>query len=84
MLWLSLFFLPLFRLYHFARSVSYSDMGDSALDEVIEDLVAGDDEVGPEAVRAQLRATGIRVQRRRVRDSMRRINPAAAARRAMS
>ena len=65
------------------RSVSYSDMSDSALDEMVKDIVAGNDLLGPEAVRAQLRSQGIRVQRRRVRECMRRVDPRAAALRTM-
>uniref|UniRef100_A0A3B1J120 Integrase catalytic domain-containing protein n=1 Tax=Astyanax mexicanus TaxID=7994 RepID=A0A3B1J120_ASTMX len=72
------------RLRHFGLSRSYSEMSDSALDDTIRDLVARNDQLGPEAVRAQLGASGIRVQRSRVRESMRRVNPTAAALRAMS
>uniref|UniRef100_A0A3B1K996 Integrase core domain-containing protein n=1 Tax=Astyanax mexicanus TaxID=7994 RepID=A0A3B1K996_ASTMX len=72
------------RLRHFGLSRSYSEMSDSVLDDTIRDLVAGNDQLGPEAVRAQLGASGIRVQRSRVRESMRRVNPTAAALRAMS
>ncbi|CAB1345038.1 unnamed protein product, partial [Coregonus sp. 'balchen'] len=57
-------------------------MSDLALDEKIKDLV--NDKLGPEAVRAQIRALGIRVQRHRVRDSLHRVNLRAAAVRAMS
>lgn len=59
-------------------------MTDEELDDLIRDVVGGNDQLGPESVRAQLRARGIRVQRRRVRQSMRRINPQAASLRAMS
>lgn len=45
--------------------------------------MAGNDQLGSEAVRAQLRAEGILVQRCRVRSSMHRVNPRAAALRAM-
>ncbi|XP_046891000.1 uncharacterized protein LOC124477303 isoform X2 [Hypomesus transpacificus] len=62
----------------------FSDLSDTALDDKVKDLVAGNDRVGPESVRAQLRAEGIRVQRRRVRDSMVGVNPRAVALRAMS
>ncbi|KAK7131783.1 hypothetical protein R3I93_018371 [Phoxinus phoxinus] len=51
---------------------------------MIKDIVAGNDQLGSEAVRAQLRAGGVRVQRDRVRRSLVRINPSAAALRAMS
>ncbi|XDV17751.1 hypothetical protein PO909_023570, partial [Leuciscus waleckii] len=50
----------------------------------LRDLVAGNDQLGSEAVRAQLRAEGLLVQRCRVRTSMHRVNPRAAALRAMS
>lgn len=66
------------------QSSSYSDISDADLDEKIRDIVAGNDQLGPEAVRAQLRTEGIGVQRCRVRSSMHRVNPRAAALRAMS
>lgn len=66
------------------QSVTYSDVTDDALDDMIKDIVAGNDQLGSEAVRAQLRAGGVRVQRDRVRRSLVRINPSAAALRAMS
>lgn len=57
---------------------------DDALDDMIRDIVAGNDQLGSEAVRAHLRADGVRVQRHRIRRSLARINPTAAALRAMS
>jgi len=74
----------LFRRFNLTRSSPYSDMSNSALDEVITDMVAGNDLLGAEAVRAQLLSQSIRVQRRRVREAMVRVNPRAAALRAMS
>lgn len=73
-----LHFLPC-RQFHFTRASLYADLTDSALDELVQDIVAGNGLVGPEAVRASLRASGLCVQRRRVRASMLRINPGAAA-----
>ncbi|KAK7157551.1 hypothetical protein R3I93_008903 [Phoxinus phoxinus] len=72
------------RCFNLLQSASYSDISDVDLDEKIRDLVAGNDQLGSEAVRAQLRAEGILVQRCRVRSSMHRVNPRAAALRAMS
>lgn len=66
------------------RSLAYSEVTDVDLDALITDIVAGNDQLGSEAVRSQLRAAGIRVQRHRVRRSLVRINPRAAALRAMS
>ncbi len=66
------------------RSVTYSDVTDDALDDMIKDIVAGNDQLGSEAVRAHLRAGGVRVQRDRVRKSLIRTNPRAAALRAMA
>ncbi|XP_016348515.1 uncharacterized protein LOC107693586 [Sinocyclocheilus anshuiensis] len=65
-------------------SVTYSDVTDDALDDMIKDIVAGNDQLGSEAVRAQLRAGGVRVQRDRVRKSLIRTSPRAAALRAMA
>lgn len=53
------------------------------MDELVREIVGGNEEIGPEAVRASLRANGMRVQRRRVRASMMRTNPGAAALRAI-
>ena len=74
----------LVRRLNLSQAGRFSDLSDTALDDKVNDLVAGNDRLGPESVRAQLRAEGIRVQRRRVRDSMLRVNPRAAALRAMS
>ncbi|CAL8239656.1 unnamed protein product [Gadus morhua 'NCC'] len=54
-------------------------MPESDLDDLVTELVSGNDLVGPEYVRAALRARGLRVQRRTVRESMLRTNPGAAA-----
>ncbi|XP_062327721.1 uncharacterized protein LOC134028269 [Osmerus eperlanus] len=72
------------RRLNLSQAGRFSDLSDTALDDKVKDLVAGNDRLGPESVRAQLRAEGIRVQRRRVRDSMLRVKPRAAALRAMS
>ncbi|KAI9517035.1 hypothetical protein NQZ68_020849 [Dissostichus eleginoides] len=66
------------------RSGTYSTISDAALDHLIKEIVAGNNQIGPESVRAQLQAQQMWIQRRRVRDSMRRIDPEAAALRAMS
>ncbi len=66
------------------RSVTYSDVTDDALDDMIKDIVAGNDQLGSEAVRAHLRAGGVRAQRDRLRKSLIRTNPRAAALRAMA
>ncbi|XP_039660045.1 uncharacterized protein LOC120561142 [Perca fluviatilis] len=72
------------RRFNLSRSTSYSDVTDVNLDAMIRDLAGGNEQLGPELVRAQLRAEGVRIQRRRVRESMVRINPRVAALRAMS
>lgn len=58
-------------------------MPEDELDELVTEVVAGNDRLGPESVRATLRARGVRVQRRRVRESMIRTNPGAAALRSL-
>ncbi|KAI9534203.1 hypothetical protein NQZ68_016922, partial [Dissostichus eleginoides] len=70
--------------FHMPRSGTYSTISDAALDDLIKEIVAGNNQIGPESVRAQLQAQLMWIQRRRVRDSMKRINPEAAALRAMS
>ncbi|KAK9977235.1 hypothetical protein ABG768_019056 [Culter alburnus] len=60
--------------FNLNHSLAYSEVTDVDLDALITDI----------GVRAQLRAAGIRVQRHRVRRSLVRINPRAAALRAMS
>ncbi len=73
-----------FRRFNLNRSVTYYDVTDDALDDMIKDIVAGNDQLGSEAVRAHLRAGGVRVQRDRVRKILIRTNPRAAALRAMA
>ncbi|KAK0148114.1 hypothetical protein N1851_012175 [Merluccius polli] len=58
---------------------TFSIMPESYLDELVTELVAGNDMLGSESVRAALHARGLRVQQRRVRESMLRTNPGAAA-----
>ncbi|CAL8397689.1 unnamed protein product [Boreogadus saida] len=58
-------------------------MPESDLDDLVTELVSGNDLVGPESVRAALRARGLCVQRRRVRESMLCTNPGAAALRSL-
>ena len=62
---------------------TFSSMPESDLDDLVTELVSGNDLVGPEYVRAALRARGLRVQRRTVRESMLRTNPGAAALRSL-
>lgn len=61
----------------------YSSITDNELDDLVTELVAGNDRLGPESVRASLHARGVRVQRRRVRESMLRTNPGGAALRSL-
>ncbi|KAI9535791.1 hypothetical protein NQZ68_040453 [Dissostichus eleginoides] len=72
------------RQFHMLRSGTYSTISDATLDDLIKEIVAGNNQIGPESVRAQLQAQQMWIHRRRVRDSMRRIDPEAAALRAMS
>lgn len=72
------------RRFNLTRSSLYTDMPDPDLDNIVSDIVAGNDLIGPEAVRASLLSKGLRVQRKRVRESMLRLNPGAAALRAMT
>lgn len=59
----------------------YSNLSDSDLDNLVRELVRGNDELGAEAVRARLTGQGIVVQRHRVRQSLIRTNPIGAAQR---
>ncbi|XP_013889899.1 uncharacterized protein LOC106537082 [Austrofundulus limnaeus] len=72
------------RIRKFQLGRSYADLTDAALDDLVQQTVVGNDLIGPESVRASLRSQGINIQRRRVRDSMIRINPSSAAFRALS
>ncbi|CAL8275343.1 unnamed protein product [Arctogadus glacialis] len=72
------------RQFNLRRAGTFSTCSDAALDDLIRETVAGNDRIGPESVRAQLRAQQINVQRSRVRSSMLRVNPVAAAARTMS
>ncbi|KAF7701116.1 hypothetical protein HF521_002281 [Silurus meridionalis] len=46
-------------MFNLNRSVTYSDVTDDAVDDMIKDIVARIDQLGSEAVRAQLRAGGV-------------------------
>ncbi|KAL1006950.1 hypothetical protein UPYG_G00079560, partial [Umbra pygmaea] len=72
------------RQYNLSLRGLYAQLSDEALDNLVLGIVSGNDELGPEAVRAQLVGEGIIVQRRRVRQSLIRTNPEGAALRAMS
>ncbi|KAF3844174.1 hypothetical protein F7725_013515 [Dissostichus mawsoni] len=66
---------------------NFFNIGSAVLSQFIVNIprrVVGNNQIGPESVRAQLQAQQMWIQRRRVRDSMKRINPEAAALRAMS
>lgn len=62
----------------------FARLSDAEVDEVVRQLVGENEEMGANAVRARLAAMGVRVQRRRVRESLIRVNPAGAAHRALS
>ncbi|CAL8279997.1 unnamed protein product [Merluccius merluccius] len=72
------------RYFQLNRARRYAVYSNQELDNMVRTIVGVNDQIGPESVRAQLRAQGVRVQRRRVRDSMIRTNPQGAALRAMS
>ncbi|KAK0140177.1 hypothetical protein N1851_022931 [Merluccius polli] len=65
------------------RPNHFAIISDLDLDDLVRDVVAGNDQIGPESVRTSLRTRGFCVQRRRVRESMMRTNPGAAAVRAL-
>ena len=54
----------LYRQFHLTCASLYADLTDSALNELVLDIVAGNDQVGPQDVRASVRASGLGVQRR--------------------
>ena len=56
-------------------SVSYTDMEDDELDSNLRQIVWSCPSMGERMAGGALRARGIRIQRRRLRDSMRRIDP---------
>lgn len=57
----------------------YERLSDAELDEVVRQMVGENEEMGANSVWARLAAMGVRVQRRRVRESLIRVNPAGAA-----
>ncbi|KAA0724141.1 hypothetical protein E1301_Tti020079 [Triplophysa tibetana] len=59
----------------------HTNLSDSDLDNIVRELVGGNDELGAEAVRARLAGQGIIIQRHRVRQSLIRTNPIGAAQR---
>ncbi|XP_049333345.1 uncharacterized protein LOC111188803 [Astyanax mexicanus] len=72
------------RQYNLSFRGRYTTLSDEALDSSVLEIVSANDEIGPEAVRAQLAGEGILVQRLRVRKSVIRTNPEGAALRTMS
>ncbi|XP_046873034.1 uncharacterized protein LOC124465348 [Hypomesus transpacificus] len=72
------------REFNLTRASQYAQLTDAELDDLVTSVVGANEQLGPESVRAQLRANGVLVKRSRVRSSMIRINPRAAALRAMS
>lgn len=78
-----------FSLFYFSRQFNllhmqqYAQMTDDELDEAIQHSVGENAHIGANAVRARL-FVGVRIQRRRVRESLVRVNPAGAAHRALS
>ncbi|RXN38427.1 hypothetical protein ROHU_001117 [Labeo rohita] len=69
------------RKYNISLRDRYSNLSDSDLDNLVREVVQGNDELGAEAVRARLAGQGIVVQRCRVRQSLIRTNPIGAAQR---
>uniref|UniRef100_A0A4W5NV15 Integrase catalytic domain-containing protein n=1 Tax=Hucho hucho TaxID=62062 RepID=A0A4W5NV15_9TELE len=76
-------FCVLFVFSNFLLFRSYSLLSDAQLDERIKELIGQNEEIGAESVRAHLRGEGVGVQRERVRQSLIRVDPQGAARRAM-
>lgn len=68
-----------YRQFDLRRAQQFASISDDELDDLVREIVSGNDLIGPESVRASLRSRGLMIQRRRVRDSMLRTNPAAAA-----
>ena len=62
----------------------FETLSDETLDRKVKDLVGENEKLGAEAVRARLLGSGFKVQRHRVRQSLVRINPEAAAQRAIA
>lgn len=72
------------RLFNLSYLMRYARLSDAELDEVVRHLVGENEEIGADAVGARLASMGVRVQRRRVRESLIRVNPVGAAHRALS
>ena len=56
------------------RSCDYSSISDSDLDYLVRDIVHLHPQSGEKTIRGQLRSQGIRVQRQRIRDCLRRVD----------
>ena len=76
-------FIYIFREYEISLSQKYAALSDDELDLVVCEACLGNRLIGPEAVRARLISKGMQVQRRRVRESMLRVDPATAAERCL-
>lgn len=80
--WNGVLFSP--RRFNLSYLMRYAHLLDEELDEVVRQLVGENEEIRAKAVRARLAAMGVRVQRRRVRESLIRVNLAGAVHRALS
>ncbi|XP_060085554.1 uncharacterized protein LOC132564966 [Ylistrum balloti] len=61
------------------RSVKYSTISDSDLDAVVQDIHRAHPNAGNEMMSGYLRSEGLQIQRRRVRQTLNRVDPEAAA-----
>ncbi len=66
------------------RSCDYSRLSDTELDEIVESIVSLYPRRGEKTISGQLRSQGIRVQRERVRQSFRRVDPSGVELRSRS
>ncbi len=61
----------------------YSSLSDEALDEMVKEVIGSNKKIGAGSVKARLQASGVTLQRQRVRDSVSRVDPVGVALRAL-
>lgn len=73
-----------YRQYNLSHRMTNVQLSESELDQRVQEVIGANEQMGARSVWSALRATGIRVQRDRVRESLIRVSPAGAAQRALS
>ena len=69
----------LFSQFDLCLSDRYSNLSNDRLDELVKEAIGENKKIGMEGVRAKLKATGVTVQRQRVRNAVEKVDPVGIA-----